>query len=237
MSIDPQPLSVVMVGATGAVGGQVMQTLLRQPGLYRLTLIGRRPVLGLTHPGVRQRKVDDLLQTASYATELSGHDVAICTLGVGQPSQVSREELVRVDRDSVLAFAAACRRAGVRQFELLSAMGAKPTSASFYLRTKGELEEGLKALGFERLSLFQPSVILTPTNRYGWSQGLLLRLMPKLQPLLVGGLQAYRGIEVQRLGAAMAYQALGTGQGVEVLRWPQIMVAGRPPGRRSAPSQ
>lgn len=223
MSEAAQPLSVVMIGATGAVGGQVLQTVLQQPGLQRLTLIGRRPVLGLTHPAVQQRKVDDLQQTASYMVELAGHDAAVCTLGVGQPSKISRQEFVRVDRDSVLAFAGACRRAGVRHFELLGSVGAHPRSWSFFLRTKGELEEGLKALGFERLSLFQPSMILTPTNRYGWTQAMTLRVTPWVNPLLLGGARKYRGIAVERLGAAMALNLLRPGSGVQILHWDDFM--------------
>lgn len=222
MSAVIQPLSVVMIGATGAVGGHALHTLLQQPGLQRLTLIGRRPVLGLIHPAVQQRKVDDLQQTASYMADLVGHEAAICTLGVGQPSQISREEFLRIDRDSVLAFAGACRRAGVRHFELLGSVGANPRSASFYLRSKGELEEGLKALGFERLSLFQPSMILTPSNRYGWTQALTLRLMPWVNPLLVGGARKFRGIPVEQLGRAMARQALSAGSGVQTLQWPDF---------------
>ncbi len=223
MSAVLRPLSVAMIGATGAVGGHALHTLLQQPGLQRLTLIGRRPVLGLAHPAVLQRKVDDLQQTASYMADLAGHEAALCTLGVGQPSQMSREEFLRIDRDSVLAFAGACRRAGVRHFELLGSVGANPRSASFYLRSKGELEEGLKALGFERLSLFQPSMILTPTNRYGWTQALTLKLMPWVNPVLLGVARKFRGIPVERLGASMALNLLRPGRGLETLHWTDVM--------------
>jgi len=63
---------------------------------------------------------------------------------------------------------------------LLSSVGISPKSKSFFLRTKGELVEALKALNFERLSIFMPSMILTPTNRYGFSQALTLAVWPKL---------------------------------------------------------
>lgn len=62
----------------------------------------------------------------------------------------------------MLAFLQACKQAGVEHFELLGSVGANAKPSNFYLRTKGELEEGLKALGFARLSLFRPSMILTP---------------------------------------------------------------------------
>lgn len=126
---------------------------------------------------------------------------------------------MRVDKTAAVAFATTCRVAGVRHFQLMSAIGANATSASFYLRTKGELQNAIVVLGFERMSFFQPSMILTPTNRYGWSQALLLALGPKLSSVLQGGLRKYRGVEVETLGAAIARNVARTGRGVELLQW------------------
>jgi uncharacterized protein YbjT (DUF2867 family) len=156
---------------------------------------------------------------AGYAPLLAGHRVAICTLGVGQPSKMSKAEFIRIDKDAVIDFAKACKQAGVKHFELLSAVGANAGSSSLYLRTKGELEQALKELDFERLSLFQPSMILTPTNRYGLSQALILALWPRLDSLLRGGWRKYRGISVATLGAAMARNVLKEQSGLEVLQW------------------
>jgi len=110
----------------------------------------------------------------------------------------------------------------VRHFELLGSVGADPNSRSFNLRTKGELEAGLRYLDFERLSLFRPSMILTPTNRYGLSQALTLAVCPKLNPVLSGRLTRYRGIRVERLGHAMAENLRAGKPGVEVLHWEDI---------------
>ena len=94
---------------------------------------------------------------------------------------MSDAEFVRVDKDAVIGFARACEEAGVAQLELLSAVGAYARSRSLYLRTKGELCDAVVALGFQRLSLFPPSMILTPTKRYGVVQGIALALWPKLE--------------------------------------------------------
>jgi uncharacterized protein YbjT (DUF2867 family) len=214
--------SIVMIGATGAVGGEVVRTLVAMPDVQRLTLLGRRPVAGMSGPAIVQETVD-VFDPASYAQHLAGHGVAICTFGVGQPSAVAKEELVRVDKTAVLDFAAVCRKAGVRHFALLSSIGAGAKSPSFYLRTKGELEDGLRALNFPRLSLFQPSNILTPTNRYGLFQGVLLAVWPWLDPLLAGPLRPYRGIPVGTLGRAIALNIRGNKTGAEVLRWDDFM--------------
>jgi uncharacterized protein YbjT (DUF2867 family) len=213
---------VGMIGATGAVGGHAVRTLVAMPQVTQVTLIGRRALDNVSSDRVTQH-IADVLDPRSYAGQLTGLDAAICTLGVGQPTKVPREELVRVDRTAVVGFATACNQAGVRHFSLLASVGASAASANFYLRTKGELENDLRALQFERLSLFQPSVILTPTNRYGFSQATLLALMPMLNPLLMGSARKFRGIAVERLGCAMARNVARTSSGEEVLHWDEIV--------------
>ena len=214
-------LSVVMVGATGGVGSHVARTLATMPDVEALTLLGRRPLEGISGEHIRNCVID-VTDPTSYEAFVAGHRTAICTLGVGQPSKASKDDFVKIDKRAVLAFASSCRGAGVRHFELLGSVGADASSRSFYLRTKGELEDGLGALGFERLSLFRPSMILTPTNRYGFSQALTLAIWPRLRPLLAGGLRKYRGIEVDRLGRAMAVNLRSPRTGVEVLHWDAI---------------
>ena len=210
--------SIVMLGASGAVGGAVLKALYVHPQAHQLTLLVRRNLPSVKSVKTRQHTVD-VFDPARYQHLLAGHHAAVCTFGVGESSKVSNDEFIRVDKTAVLAFATACKAAGVRHFELLSAVAANAQSPSFYLRIKGELNQALVALDFERLSLFQPSMILTPTNRYGLMQGLTLAVWPKLQPLLAGPLRKYRGIAVDDLGAAMAKNLFIPGSGVEVLHW------------------
>jgi hypothetical protein len=102
-------------------------------------------------------------------------------------------------------------------------VGANSKSAIHYVQIKGQLEEALIALKFPRLSLIRPSNIMTPKNRYGLSQALVLMLHPKIDPLLLGSLKKYRSIPIDQLGQAMARNALTPAQAaVEVLEWPQL---------------
>ena len=212
-------LSVVMLGASGAVGGQILSTLLAMPQLKRLTLPGRREIAlpsSANGKAVTQHVID-IDASDSWAKLLAGHDCAVCTLGVGEPSKVSKTELAHIDKDVVIAFATICKQAGVKHFELLGAAGADARSRSFYLRIKGELRDALTALNFERLSVFQPSMILTPTNRYGVSQALILALWPSLSRLMIGPLRKFRGVRVETLGAAMAKNLATSAKGAETL--------------------
>lgn len=210
--------SVVMMGATGAVGTQALIGLLAISEINKITLLGRRPVTEVKGEKIVQHEID-VFSPETYRGLLSGHTVAICTLGVGEPSKTSKEDFIKIDKIAVLDFAKECKAEGVKHFELLASVGISASSSSYYLRAKGELVEELKALDFERLSIFEPSMILTPTNRYGFIQGVMLTIWPWLHPLLVGSLKKYRGVKVEQLGQAMARNILEEKEGYEVLRW------------------
>jgi len=218
--------SIVMIGATGAVGGEAAKVLSEMPQIERLTLLGRRENENLKGSSITQHVID-LFDPSSYQELLTGHDIAICTLGVGQPSKMSKEDFVRIDRDVFLNFASSCKKEGIQHFELLSSVGVNSKSASFYLRTKGELENGLRELNFNRLSLFHPSMILTPENRYGLSQKLTLMTWPFVSKLFVGNLRKFRGIPVDILGASIAKNTTAEKSGVEILEWSDFNKLGK----------
>lgn len=225
--------SVVILGATGAVGNHVAQALSTRQEIVRLSLLGRRKATNIVGDSVSQDAVD-ILDPSSFDGLLEGHSAAICTLGVGQPSKMSKEDFLRIDRDAVVSFARLCKKSGVRHFELLSSVGVNPDSRSFYLRSKGELETALKSLSFERLSLFHPSMILTPSNRYGVSQAIALAVTPIVSPLLMGGLQRFRGIPAHTLGRAIAMNILTEGQGIEILEWSDFIALSKEHDERDA---
>lgn len=209
-----------MLGASGAVGGQALQTLLKLSNIGKITILGRTPIQNLNSEVINlvQHKVD-IFDSSSYNSYLSGHTVAICTLGVGEPSKVSKEEFIKVDKTAVLEFAKRCKENGIQHFELLSSVGISTKSSSYYLRTKAELVEEIKALNFERVSIFQPSMILTPENRYGIMQAITLKVWPVLKPILLGKLRKFRGVPVAVLGEAMALNIADHKTGFEVLQW------------------
>ena len=222
---------VLLFGATGAVGGETLKTLLAMPEVDGITVLGRRKVEALTDlvpPSKLVQEVVDLWNPAGFLGFLKNQSHAICTLGVGQPSKMSREEFVRTDRDLVLSLARVCREAGVGSFSLLSALGANAHSSVFYPKAKGQLEDGLRELKFERLRLFRPSMILTPTNRYDWTQGVLLRIWPLLNPFLLGPLAKARGIHVEELGKAIALDAVTDDEpGEKILYWADFKALSR----------
>ena len=212
--------SIVMIGSTGAVGTHALMGLVELDEVDKITLLVRSPS-PVKSDKITQHIVD-VLKPETYQMHLDGHDVGISTFGVGEPSKISKADFLKIDKDAVLTFATHCRNAGIDHFQSLGSVGVDSKSSQYYLKAKGELEEGISALGFSRVSLFHPSMILTPINRYGVSQGLTLALWPLLTPILVGPLRKLRGIKVDRLGRAMANNLLKSGRGVEILEWDEF---------------
>ena len=224
--------SAVVLGGTGAVGGAVVRALLASDAWRRVTVLVRRAdaLAELTDPRL-ERRVVDVLDPGQYERWLPGHGVAFCTMGIGEPSKVAREEFRRVDLDGTAAFAAACRRQGITHFLLLTAVLANPRSSIYYTHVKGAVEERVKGEGFARASFFRPSLLITPTNRYGFTQAVLLKLFPFIDPLLVGSLSRFRSIKVSDLGKAMVRHAERPGAGVEVLEWKEFQAVLQGTGR------
>ena len=213
-----QSKSIVFLGASGAVGSEALNTVLSFSEIDKIMLLGRRKGKH-TLSNTLTEKIVDISDSSSYEEYVKDFDTAICTLGVGEPSKTSKEEFVKIDKTAVLDFATVCKNNGVRHFQLLSSVGVSASSKSFFLRTKGELIVGLKALHFDRLSIFQPSMILTPTNRYGLSQAIVLKVWPKLDFILQGNARKYRGIKMAELGKAIANNSLTKGVGTEYLQY------------------
>ncbi len=207
-----------MLGASGAVGTATLAVLLNSKNIHRLTLLGRKKLPNISADFVQEHLID-IHDPQTYSNLLNGHSIAVCTLGVGEPSKMSKEEFVKIDKTAVLNFAMACKKANINHFELLASVGINSKSSSLYLKTKGELVDELIKLDFDRLSIFKPSMILTPKNRYGISQAIILKLWPLLKPLLIAGLRKFRGVPVEILGEAIANNIFENKNGIENLEW------------------
>lgn len=212
--------AAIVLGATGAVGGNIVRALVASPSWPRIATLGRRKSPEWdSSPGRPEQHLTDVFDPGAYGPLLAGHTHAFCAFGVGQPSKEPPGEFDRVDIDAVLAFAKACRENGVRHFTHMTSVGADPGSRFRYLRRKGELEAEIESLGFERTSHFRPSMLMTPVNRYGLSQAFMLKAMPVFDRFLHGSWRRYRSTDVADLGRAMVRNAERPGQGVERFEW------------------
>lgn len=150
--------TVAIIGASGVVGSRTTRELLARADVGRVIALGRRAA-PVEHERLSSRVVD-LQSRAAIAAELpDGVDVAISCIGTTLKRAGSKQAFRAVDHDAVIAFGEAAHGKGVPRFLAVSALGADARSRNFYLRTKGEADDGLTRLGFAQLTIVRPSLI------------------------------------------------------------------------------
>lgn len=213
--------SALVAGASGLVGGFLLESLLEIPLYREVCSLGRR-ALPQQHPKLTQLTVDfSRLENEA----LPSSDDAFCCLGTTIKKAGSQEAFRAVDHDAVLAFAKAARKAGARRFLLVSALGADSRSRIFYNRVKGEAEENLKSVGFESLVLLRPSLLLgeRAESRPGERAAIVATkvLGPLLRPF------SGRPIEARTVARAMVALARETTGGVRVAASGELQELGK----------
>lgn len=141
-------MRVLLAGGSGLIGGLLVPLLAE----HDLTLIGRRAT-GAKH---------ELTGAVSDWPQLiagKAFDVVISTLGTTIRQAGSQSAFAAIDRDAVLAVADAAHEGGARHAIAVTSVGADAGSSNFYLKTKGETEAGLRAIGFARIDLFRPGLL------------------------------------------------------------------------------
>src|ERR1700747_3740033 len=107
MSIPAGQRRLVIVGATGMVGGYALRYALDHPGVCRVTAIGRRS-LGISHPKLKEVLHRDFADCSALAEPLSDQDAAIFCLGV-YTGVVPDEEFRKITVDYTVEFARVLR--------------------------------------------------------------------------------------------------------------------------------
>jgi uncharacterized protein YbjT (DUF2867 family) len=196
--------TVAIAGASGVVGARALHYLLDRDDVDRVIAVGRR-TLPQQHPKLISR-IADLQGKAAIASEISEQvSVAVCCLGTTIATAGSKEAFRAVDRDAVVAFAEAALDKGAKRFLLVSSIGANARSGNFYLKTKGEAEDGVTRLPYRQLTIVRPSFIDDQGARreYRAKERLTLPLA-RLVFSIVGKTNRYAPISADQIGRALA---------------------------------
>lgn len=213
-----------IAGASGLVGGELLQQLLSAAEYDRVIALGRRR-LDVAHPKLVQ-VMADFTALEQVAADLSCHD-AYCCLGTTIKAAGSRAAFRAVDHTAVLAFAWAAQRAGAQRFFVVSALGADAGSRVFYHRVKGETEDALLVLGFSTLAIFRPSLLLGRRATARPGEGVMAALLWLAEPLLLGRWRKFRAIQAVVVARAMLRCSFGRAdQGVLVFPSDEIQDLG-----------
>ncbi len=201
---------VLLVGATGLIGRAVID----QFGATAIIVLTRRQVEGLAPQHTERIVATDGWPDAILAAKPG---TFICCLGTTIRQAGSQAAFRAVDHDLILAAAVAAKSAGCSHMIAVSSVGASAKAGNFYLRTKGETEDGLRALGFDRLDLLRPGLLRG--DRPGpprLGEGLATIAAPFADALLHGSFRRYRSISGDTVAAAIVALAGTGGLGVHI---------------------
>jgi uncharacterized protein YbjT (DUF2867 family) len=198
---------LVLVGATGMVGGYALRYALEHPAVERVTAIGRRP-LGISHPKLKEVLHPDFSDCSALAESLLDQDAAIFCLGA-YTGAVSDAELRTITVDYTVEFARVLHMNSPNAgFSFLSGQGADPTGKSriAFARYKGEAETAIRAAGFPAVYIFRPAYIypVTPRTEPNFGYRLLRAIYPIFRMLLPS--QVIRADDLARAMVDVAVQ-------------------------------
>lgn len=202
---------ILLIGATGLIGRQLLDMLLeRGQEVHVLT----RRVTGASSPSLTET-VADPSEWATLAADIKA-DVVMSAIGTTWAQSGKSQDAFRaVDQHLVLGVMQAAHDNGARQAITVSSTGASASSPTFYLRVKGEVEQAVKAMGFERVDIMRPGLLRGERGndrRLGERLGIMLSPFTDLA-MSFGPLRRYRSIDAAAVARAIAALAGKGGKG------------------------
>lgn len=191
--------TALLLGATGLVGGCLLDQLLGDARYGTVVALVRRP-MDRQHPKLRQEILDFDHPDPSL---LRGDDL-FSALGTTLRKAGSKEAQYRIDCTYPYEIGKIARANGVRQYLLVSSVGADAGSSNFYLRTKGDLEEKIRALEFDTFVSARPSFLLGNRAEFRLGERIGIALAQTFAFLIP---KRYRGVQAAAVAAVLIERA------------------------------
>ncbi|WP_029904248.1 oxidoreductase [Prevotella sp. 10(H)] len=192
--------TAIIIGSSGLTGSQLLKTLLTS-NVYEKVITFVRKSTKISHPRLVQYVVD-FDNPESYENLIEGNDM-FCCMGTTIKKAGSEEAFEKVDLEYPVQFARAAASKGIKQYSIISSIGANSKSGNFYLRTKGRVEEELRQLPFQSISIFRPSLLLGNRKEFRLGEKISEFAMKIFRVFFIGKLKRYRAISVKKVANAM----------------------------------
>lgn len=190
--------TAVIIGATGAVGKEILKEILADNFYNKVYILGRESIVKLGDEE-RLTKIIVDFENLNFDTSILEDADVFASLGTTIKIAGSKENQRKIDVDYTVNFAKLCE-GKIRSFNVVSAMGANSKSKSFYTSLKGELENRLKEMNLGVLRIFRPSLLISKREDKRILEEVFFKITPIFKALLKGKLKKYSPIEASLLG-------------------------------------
>ena len=199
--------NIIVFGGSGLIGNSVLNLLDKKK--FKIYAFSRR---SLDNKFENVKDVIFNFDTLEANIELNNWDhIYIC---LGRRLKVwellyikkkDRENHFKIEHDYIIKILEKAKKLGAKDISIISAIGANKKSSNFYLKTKGLLEESIKLLTYDNVSILRPGHILA--NKYSISKDFFLWTIDIFSKIsnffLIGPMRKYRAIEIDKLSNFM----------------------------------
>ena len=206
--------TAVIVGATGSIGCELVPLIVSSASYDKLLILHRRPTQFAKLRKVEERVIDF---TALSSLPLAGAAAVFCCIGTTQNKAGSTEAFQKVDRDIPIELARWAAANGAATFVAISSVGADARARSVYLRTKGEMEEGVARAAVPSTYILRPSLLDGKREEFRLAEEVGKRALAVVNPLMVGPLKRYRSVRTRTVAAAMLACATRSDPGAHIV--------------------
>lgn len=215
--------TALVIGSSGLIGSHLVIQLLSNPNFDKVIVFNRRPCL-ILHPKIEEHLIDfnDLKPIEPFVKG----DVMFCTMGTTIKKAGSKEAFRLVDVVYPEQFAQMALNNQIKQFLLISSLGADLESTNFYLKTKGEIETFLQQSAFNSVSILRPSLLLGDRKEFRLGEKLATYILPVLSLFLIGPFKKYKAIEAKTVAKAMIEIALQNKPGFTIYPSDELQTIG-----------
>ena len=205
--------TALIIGSTRLIGAQLLQLLLGSQEYEKVITFVKRDA-GIKHPKLIQYIID-FDKPETYQDFVKGDDF-FCTIGTTIKKAGSKPAFKKVDFEYPKQFATIALHHKVKQFLIVSSLGADANAANFYLKTKGEIEAFLKQCTFESVTVLQPSLLLGNRTEFRLGEKIGTFFMKMTSFLFVGSLKKYKPIESETVAKALFTIAQNNRKGFQI---------------------
>jgi uncharacterized protein YbjT (DUF2867 family) len=191
--------TAIIIGATGLVGNHLLQLLLEDKNFSCVKIFVRRKT-GIDNPKLKEFIID-FNDIERYSADITG-DVLFSCLGTTLKQAGSKEAQYKVDYTYQYKFAELASKNGVQHYLLVSSTGANAKSAFFYSKIKGELEQSIKQMPFDKIVIVQPSVLKGERNENRMGEKIGAAIIDGLSKI-IAPLKKYRSIKGAQVAQAL----------------------------------
>jgi uncharacterized protein YbjT (DUF2867 family) len=210
-----------IIGATGLIGNHLLHQLIQDESFNIIRLLVRRPFKNKNSK--IEAKLVDFNDHESFKLGIDGSDVVFCTVGTTQKKvKGDKEAYRRIDFDIPVKAAGFCKETGCNNFLIVSSVGADAKSNNFYLQLKGEVEDEIKKMNLESVSVFRPSILLGDRKESRPAERIGQITMQTFSFVFINNLRKYKPIHAKEVGAAMIYAAKQQKPGFSIYEYDEI---------------